>query len=333
MRMTSLGIRPHLLAHTLTAFVLLGAAGASAQGLESLTDPEASLVARLDVARLRAAPAYRDIEGVLAETMGDAGVADEHARDVLERVDEAVISARFADLDAEEVLLLARGRFTLDDNARLVATQGVTVETRRNHRVMRRGQKAAVFVGTDRFVFGNAPLVLAALDRIDGAARRAPVRNAALATLLAAPSRAGHMLSLAAVVEGEVRALVAAELSGAALGDLRALAIDADLTSQLSFEMALALPDTAASTSAGALITSLISEAARMPVTRTMGLVQVVRATRARVAESRVLVTGRYRDADVRRVVRILAAELGPDPETQTEVRTAPARTGPARGR
>lgn len=316
--MTRVQPTPFALCGCLFLLMIPGLAAAQAPSLESLADPEASLVARLDVARLKRAPSYRQIEGVLVETLGDSGVAEDHARAVLARVDECVLSARFVDMEAEEIVLLARGRFTLDDTTRLIAAPGVTVETRRNHRVMRRGAKAAVFVGTDRFVFGNAALVLAALDRIDGTEPTVPARNATLAGLLAEPTRASRMFALVAVIDGELRTQMRAELGITPLASATAFTIEADLTAQLSTQVALVFPDAAKAAQATTATSAMLTEAARLGTVRTMGLTGVVRATRARASESRAVITGRYGAADVRRLVAIAAARLGPDPVTQT---------------
>lgn len=310
---------PYLLAHALLVSVTLLTSAARAQSapIGGYLDPSAEVVARLDVARLRGAPSYRAIEGVLVETLGDAGVDDAHAREVLARVDECVVSGRVADLDAEQVLLVARGRFTLEDTSRLVAQPGVTLETRRDHRVLRRGRRAAVFVGNDRFVFGDAALVLDALDRID---RREPATATPhpLPTRLGVASSETRMLRVVAAIEGELAREARASLAGTSLVDATSIVVEADIGAQLDVAITLALRDASRATSAVAELTAMAREAAALPVVRTMGLSNALRALRFRASGASVVITGRLRDADVRRLATALGAELGPAPETQT---------------
>lgn len=317
----------HLIVHT--TLLVLSSAPAAAQPtaapLESLHDPQARVIAHLDVSRLRAAPSYHAIEDVLAETLGDAGVADAHARDVLGRVDECVVSARVEALDAEQVLLLARGRFTLDDASRLLSMPGVSVEARGNHRLMRRGLKAAAFVGTDRFVFGHADLVLGALDRIDGRAQPAAAEHPVIARWLADPARSTQALSVVGVVEGELRPLLAAALDGSPLARASAFSVTIDLTPQLVLAISVELADAAAAAQGTAELGALLAQAAHMPLVRTMGLTGVVRALRARATDARVLLTARIRDADARRLLALLAAELGPASATSAATAAPPS--------
>lgn len=322
--MSAQRLRAHVCLHVVALALAASVphfASAQTVSLESLLDPEAKVVARLDVARVRAAPSYPQIAAVLTETMGDAGVDAAHAREVLARVDECVLSARTDDLEAEKVLLLARGRFTLDDTTRLSSSPGVTMTSRGNHRVMRRGEKAGVFVGNDRFVFGNADLVFAALDRIDGRAPRVPFQSATLARLLAEPSRTTPTLAVIGVVDGELAAQLASELGGVALARARAFSITMDLTSALAMTSTFEMPDEALATRSAAELSALLGEAGRMPAVRTMGLTTAVRGVRARATGLRLAITARLRDADVRRLMNILGTELGGAPPAATAVR------------
>lgn len=177
--------------------------------LLALVGSDASFVARMDLARLRASDHHGAAMSLFEQTLPEDYAARDAAREFAERTSHGVLALVDRGERRGSFLYLLRGSYDPSDLDALVVHDVPLSEDRyRSHAIRQKGEVGAALLGDHTWLFGSVALIHAALDRNDGLLARGELRSE-LVEMLSLVDAEAATLGLAMVPSDSVHSLFA----------------------------------------------------------------------------------------------------------------------------
>ncbi len=275
-------------------------------------DADASLEAKVDA--ITRSPYFELVASSLRDaTEPGARAESEWLLDLAGRTDHLVAVAWLMPDGTLETLVLLRGRYGEEDVRRMTAGErGLHEERRPSVRAFVRGERALALVGLHTIAVGPTPRLRAAIARLDAPA---PPRSAedAAAPLSARQAHSTSELAVFVRVTDRVARLLSEMVETRGAGELRSLALDADLGRGLRLRVELATESADAASRLLPIVEARAAALVDSALVDVLGLAPSLRGARAESVGASVVASAFVDDATLRSAIAAaweLAIEL-----------------------